>query len=204
MKQDVKFGSTGRNRRGGFSVVELVVSLAVILILAAVAVPMTMRAVRVYQLNNAASQLAGILKLTRFEAIRRNTLISCQIAQNSDGWVLWVDSDKDGVMDPTEKQALVSGAEGLLPAGSVPSSATITASLGAASPALTVPYTGTGLVTYDARGAVSFTGGVPAVYVLYLGDASDQNAGFRAVVVLPSGVTQVWTASSGGNWQRVS
>jgi len=60
-------------------------------------------------------------------------------------------------------------------------------------------------ITYDARGAVALGGNPPTtVSVLYLGNTGNPDFGYRAVVLLPSGITQVWTAPGGGNWRRVS
>src|SRR5713226_437158 len=58
---------------GGFSMVELAVSMTVLLILTAIAIPSLMRSIRAYQLNDAAGRLSDMLKFTRFEAVRRNT-----------------------------------------------------------------------------------------------------------------------------------
>ena len=46
--------------------VELSVSMTVMLILTAIAIPSLMRSFRTYQLNDAASRLADQLKFTRF------------------------------------------------------------------------------------------------------------------------------------------
>jgi len=69
--------SVSSNEMRGLSTLELVVSLGIILIISAVAIPSITKTLRIYQLNDAATQLAGILKLTRFEAIRRNTPVNC-------------------------------------------------------------------------------------------------------------------------------
>jgi len=69
---------TRRSRIAGFSMVELAVSLTVLLILTAIAIPSLMRTFRTYQLNDAAARLSDILKFTRFEAVRRNSLEYCQ------------------------------------------------------------------------------------------------------------------------------
>jgi hypothetical protein len=41
------------------------------------------------------------------------------------------------------------------------------------------------------------------MYVFYVGNANDPDSGYRAVVLLPSGSTQIWTAPSGGPWRKV-
>ncbi len=178
--------------------VELAVSLTVVLILTAVAIPSIMRSFRTYQLNDAAARLSDELKFTRFEAVRRNTQINCQIQQFGTNWIVWTDSINNGAVDPIEKQILISGFVTLLPSGAPPSSASITSKLGANS-TLTTLSGANGTVTFDARGAVlSLT-----AYVFYLGSAANPEFGYRAVILLPSGAIQIWTAPAGGTWQRI-
>ena len=184
----------------GFSLIELAVSMTVVLILAAIALPSLTRSYRAYQLNDSANRLAGMLKFTRFEAIRRNKPINCQILQSGTDWYVWSDSNGDGVVDPTETQYLITGIVTLIPDGVAPSPSAIIAAVGG-SP--TTVSGSNGFVKFDPRGAVVYAG-APAVYVFYLGDVSVPDYGYRAVILLPSGVTQVWTAPAGGTWQRTS
>lgn len=178
---------------------ELAVSMAVMLILTAIAIPSLMRSFRTYQLNDAASRLSDMLKFTRFEAVRRNKSVSLRILQNGLDWDVWADSNGDTVMDPTEKQMLVTGFVTLLPAAGLPSSATITATLGAVTVLDASRSGANGFISFDARGAVSPL----AAYVLYLGSAANPEFGYRAVILLPSGAVQIWTAPAGGTWQRI-
>jgi Tfp pilus assembly protein PilE len=199
---------TRRSRIAGFSMVELAVSLTVLLILTAIAIPSLTRSFRTYQLNDAAARLSDLLKFTRFEAVRRNTAVTLQIKQTGNSWTVWTDSNNNGNVDPTEKQLLIAGFATLLPAGGSPgppSSASITAVLCQAAsscPAatLTTLSGANNSVSFDARGAVSPL----AADVLYLGSAANPGFGYRAVVLLPSGATQIWTAPAGGTWQRLS
>lgn len=178
-------------------------TLAVILILTAVAVPSIVRAYQGYAFNSSASQVSGILKLTRFEAIRRNRTVSCQIQQTGTDWLLWADSNGNGNPDASEPEYRMSGTVSLLPGGApVPGPAAILTALSVGS--LTTLSGGNGSVAFDARGAVTMGGGQPPVYVLYVGNAAQPDLGFRAVVLLPSGAVHVWTAGNGGTWQQVS
>jgi prepilin-type N-terminal cleavage/methylation domain-containing protein len=182
----------------GFSMVELLVSLVIVLILTAVALPSLTLSYRTYQLNDSASRLSAMLKFTRFEAIRLNRLVSCQIQQNGTDWVVWADSINNGTPDPGEMQFLVTGTSTLLPAGAPPAPTAILTAIGAAS--MTVASGTNSSIPFDHRGAVSPS----ATYVMYIGNSTNPDFGYRAVVLLPSGVTQVWTAPAGGAWQRVS
>ncbi len=199
---NAKFVSPRRSPRNGFSLVELVLSLAVLLVITTMAVPVVVRSLQSYQLNSTASQLAGMLKFAKFDAIRQNTTVSCQIAQQGTQWLVWVDSNGNGVADGAEPQMIVGGSFTLLPASSVPSPAPIMATLGPgfSSYSWMVLSGSNTSITYDQRGVV----GATVVYALYIGSLSDPNSGYRAIITLPSGAVQVWTSSSTGNWQRVS
>jgi prepilin-type N-terminal cleavage/methylation domain-containing protein len=201
----VKFGSPRRSLRNGFSLVELVLSLAVLLVITTLAIPVVVRSLQVYQLNSTASQLAGMLKFAKFDAIRQNTPVSCQIQWHASGgyWLAWVDSNGNNIPDGAEPQMIIGGSFTLLPAGSVPNPAPITATLGPGFSTFSwVVLSGSNAsITYDQRGVIAAGA---AVYALYIGNASDPNSGYRAIITMPSGAVQVWTSSSAGNWQRVS
>ena len=200
----------GLFKTAGFSLIELMVSLLIMLVLLAIAIPGFSRANRTYQLNASANQVAGIIKMTRLEAIRRNTPTTFQIQQTGTNWTAWTDSNKNGAVDATETQYLTSASGNLLAAAAVPSAANLTSALITALSISSVTVrsgTNNANVIFDSRGAVSFGAGAPAVYVFYIGNVTDTNAGFRAVVLLPSGITRVWTASSGSStatWRRIS
>jgi len=184
----------------GFSLVELALSLALLMILSAIAMPTLIRAYRSYVLNDATSRFAGIVKLTRFEAIRRNTQVPLRVQQNGTTWIAWADRNNNNVADPVEPQVLLVGMVGVIPAPASPSTSPIAAAIGSTP---TVLSASTSSVTYDARGAVNFGGGPPAVYVFYLGNPAIPDFGARAVVLLPSGIVQVWSSAS-GTWRQQS
>jgi type II secretory pathway pseudopilin PulG len=176
--------------------------MAVILILSAIALPAFVSAYRMYQLTDAATQFAGLLKFTRGEAIRLNTNVNCQIQQTASVppvTNMWADSlptPQDGVEDPNEKQLLFSGTVNLVPAAAVPNAAGLPAA--ASVPALATVPLANGFVTFDRRGAI-----IPAqaqVYAFYLANQNDASVGARAVILLPSGSIQIWKADSAGNW----
>jgi len=180
--------------------VELAVSMTVLLILTAIAIPSLMSSFRTYQLNDAAARLSDMLKFTRFEAVRRNKQVCFLMKQDptTGAWTLGTDSTCSATFDAYGKQQLISGFASILPAGGLPSTASITSTLGGAG-ALTALSSSPGSVTFDARGAVSPL----KAYILYVGSATNPEFGYRAVILLPSGATQVWTAPSSGPWQRI-
>jgi Tfp pilus assembly protein FimT len=190
-------------RAEGLSVLELVVSVAIILVISGMAISPVSKTLKIYQLNDAASQLAGVIKFTRFEAIRRNMPINCVNSQAGAYTPanIWSDDNGDGVEGPTEKQILLGPAATLIPAGVVPNTTALAAA--ASIPTLTAISPSGDAVKFDQRGAV--VASPPAVYVYFVGNTSD-SGGFRAVIVLPSGSVQVWTYAGGTSqvWQQIS
>jgi Tfp pilus assembly protein FimT len=187
----------------GVSLLELVVSVAIIMVISGMAIPAITKALKTYQLNDAANQVAGILKFTRFESIRKNAPIKCVNSQAGAFAPanVWSDNNGDGVEQPTEKQILLSPNATLVSAGLVPGTGALASAVGVAT--LTTINPGGDAVKFDQRGAVV---AVPsAVYVFYVGNTSD-SGGYRAVIVLPSGSVQVWTYAGGtsSTWQQIS
>jgi prepilin-type N-terminal cleavage/methylation domain-containing protein len=197
---------TRRSRSHGFSMVELAVSLTVVLILTAIAIPSLMRSFRTYQLNDAAGRLSDMLKFTRFEAVRQNKQINFLTQTDGLGnWIIGVDANNNGNIDASERQQVIAGFAALLPAGAPPSSAPILAYLSVAA-LTTMSGINNASVTFDSRGAVrlNINGAVSSnVEVFYLGSVTNPEYGYRAVILLPSGAVQIWTAPIGGPWQRV-
>jgi len=188
----------------GFTAVELVIVVAVIMIIAAVALPSFMQAYRIYQLNDAASQVAGVLKFTRYEAIRLNvaaaTPLKAQIRQSGTSPVItnvFTDSNNSGTLQSTAKQILLSGNVNLVAASTPPNTSGLATAVGVST--LTNVSLTSGSLAFDRRGAVTPV----AVNVLYFGNLALPNLGNRAVILLPSGSVQIWTTDASGNWQQL-
>lgn len=186
----------------GFSLTEMVVTVAVMLVLAAIAIPSLTRVFAIYQLNDCASRVAGILKFTRYEAIRVNKQVSARTMATGANWTVFADTNGNGIADPTETQDVVIPPLGLVPAAGLPDPSPIANSLGNAGLVLTVLSGVNASVAFDSRGAV-LSGNGTNVYVLYVGNLADSTVGYRAVVLLPSGMVQIWSSST-GTWQQVS
>ena len=113
-------------------------------------------------------------------------------------------SNSSTVFDPNGKQDYIGGFATLLPAGVAPAPSAITTALGVT--ALTTLSGGNSSITFDNRGAIRTAIGASvsySVFVIYIGSANDPDPGYRAVILLPSGTTQIWSAPSGGPWLRM-
>src|SRR5438309_6982404 len=186
----------------GFSMIELVVVLVVILITSAITAPSFMRAYQYYQVSNAATSMANVIKYTRYEAIRLNTPINCVIGPAPVGTMAWTDSDRDGVpvndgvAENVERQVTFSTTVTLLAPGNVPNTPglILAANLGPL-----VPLSNTNaIVQFDQRGAVNPP---PAgALVSFVGNTIEPGACYRAIILLLSASMQRWKADANGMW----
>lgn len=187
--------------------IELLVVLGIIMVFSAIAIPQVVRTLRVYQVTSSASQVADAIKFARFEAIRKNSNMSFLATWSGVRWGVGTDSNGDGTLQPSERQYEITGNVTLLTAGAVPTSGSLPGALGV--PAITVlsGNLATQTIAFDPRGAVNFaasTGGATTVYVLYVGPTAQSTQDYRAVVVMPSGITQVWAGYATGAWHQIS
>ena len=198
MKKQIK----ARKQQYGYSIVELLISLAIISIFSALAAPRLIGTYRSYQMDDAASQVAAQIKFTRYEAIRRNNVTLClNSAQAAQGGLLTmytrdIKAPNDNVQ--TNERQIVFAANALATlaaAAAVPNSGSLAAVVKAG--ALTTVAPANGSITFDGRGAKTAPAG-GSVY--WVGNAV---YGWRAVTVLPSGSVQVWSTAT-GTWRQLS
>ena len=104
---DIKFALSGKNcRRGqssikmrvvrksvrGFTVVETVVTLTIIAVLAAIAIPITQSQLRLHRLDVTASIIGNKLMEARMDAIKRNLRSRLLVTTAGTAQVQWLDS----------------------------------------------------------------------------------------------------------------
>jgi type IV fimbrial biogenesis protein FimT len=191
----------------GFSMVELVVVVALMMIMSAYAIPQIMLTIRGYQLTSSASQVADAIKFSRFEAIRRNVNVNCLAAPSGTTWTVGTDSNGDGTLENTERQFQLSNSVNFLPTSSVPGANSLPAALNVASVTTLSASSSTQTISFDPRGAVYFptsAGGVTTVYVYYVGSTSSTTQDYRAVVVMPSGPIQIWAGGQASGWRQLN
>jgi len=125
MKRRMVDAHSASRREYGFSLTELVVTLAVALILMAIGLPAFLRAYHSYLLTNSASQMADILRLSRYEAIRLNKQVNCQVqpyAGDPTMTIVWAGNGPQGTGD---KMILLGSSGNLVDAGTVPQTGTL-------------------------------------------------------------------------------
>lgn len=177
--------------------VEMVVTLTIVLLLAAIAIPNFVRAVNSYSLGSAVQNISMIIQRTRYEAIKRNTNVSCyySIDPNGNNPIVWTDLNGTGVRAATDPQFAYN--RSLLdanPGPQIPGPASM--GFAAVVQPAAIAARGGILVTFDSRGAVNF-GGAPPVWVLYYSFSNDLSYGVKAITVEPSGRNKVWSVSPG-------
>jgi prepilin-type N-terminal cleavage/methylation domain-containing protein len=170
----------------GYSLVEMMVTLAVGLILISVALPTMIGAIQSYRLNGASQQIANLIELTRYTAIRRNAVMSMQmVSPNNGSPIFYIDLNGNGSLDPAEPMVIL------------PSDMQV-----ATTQPLTPRPTSTGLapirnfvsqINFDYRGTLNFPpGSQAAAYFLAVSFTNQAQYGSRAITVTPIGQTKAW------------
>ena len=182
-----------RSNELGLTLVEMVMTLAIGLILVSIALPVLVGAVQNYRLNSMAQQTANFVELTRYTAIRRNTVVTMRQTTQSGNTVFFIDLLGDGTLDAGDPMLML------------PSDMQIAngASLTPNSASIGIPglqdFAGT--IAFDYRGTVNFPpGGATGPYFLALGYTNQAQYGCRAVTVIIMGQTKLWKAPAGGPW----
>jgi len=195
--------SVSRERDQGFSVLELLIVVAVIMILAAITVPRVLNMVSDMNLRYLATNLDGLLQTERSQAIRKNAYYAMQsttLSTGGTGYYVHLTGGSYAAGDPL----LALGSQMTVHPGTgsgAPNESTITCGTGCTF------YAGSGVLGFNARGLpCAASSGTCLVtsgqgYVFFLtntivtGDTS-----WAAVVVTTAGRVQIWTCDGAGNW----
>ena len=177
-------------RIAGYSLVEMMMTLAIGLVLVSIALPTMIGAIQGYRLNSAAQQIGTLIELTRYTAIRRNTVITLQMKPFRGSTVFFIDLVGDG--QPTASDPMVALPNDMqLAPGNAPDSSSTNVGT-------TQDFAGQ--ITFDYRGTVAFPVGPLTPYFLTLGYVNQAQYGSRAITVMPMGQTKLWRALDGSTW----
>lgn len=89
----------------GFTLLELLVTMAVIATVSSVAAMNVIREIPRYRLSNAASQLAWTFRGLRMRAISQHHAVTVTFT-NAHGYTVWTDRNDNGMSDSGEEQAV--------------------------------------------------------------------------------------------------
>jgi len=193
MRKKMTLEKNVRTQRG-FSVVELSIAVAIMLVLLAMAVPSVLQSIHIFRLNSAATSLQNIMEITRFSAVRKNTEIALRQTTLNGQQLFYVDLNGTGAYANTDPSYLLPLDIEWNPAGAPAASTTNLAS--------TQALASGDCIAFDARGVVSYAtcgAGTQVVWFMSVG-LLNNNDGYRAVTVTPMGQAKAWTASSAGSW----
>ena len=196
-----------RSKRG-FSTLELMTVVVILVFLVGIAVPSMMQAVYNLRLAGGASDLAGLMQRARIQAARTNTAFPIRYTNLSGVQLVYIDRNRDATYDNSEPQIEFSGT--VVPASGAPSGSggqpaayVLTGDTSTGS-----VYTNTTMLGFSSRGlpcaydasTTPPTCATPATnyFVYYLTDTRIGAPGWAAVVVTKSGRTHVvmWDGST--------
>lgn len=192
-----------RKSENGFSLLELMIVVAIILIVAAFSVPKLMTEVYSVKLRYSATNLSGELQRARMESVRKNSFYAVQYVAGSPSMEEVV--DKNLAVATIPPAVLASNVSVVYGTGSgAPGEAAFTASLN-----FTTAAAATGLPGFNPRGLPCVRTS-PTVclqtagqgFVFFLSGANPSGTlGWSAVAVTPSGRCEVF-AYDGNNWNQ--
>jgi prepilin-type N-terminal cleavage/methylation domain-containing protein len=193
---EVRMKSIGHrcpSKCAGYSLVEMMMTLAIGLILVSMALPVLIGTIQNYRLNSIVQQTANFVELARYTAIRRNTIVTMRQTKQSGNTAFYIDLNGNGNLDASDPMLML------------PSDMQV-----ANNQSLTPDPASTGVknlqdfagsITFDYRGTVNYpVGGPTGAYFLALGYTTQVQYGCRAITVIPMGQTKLWKAPAGGTW----
>jgi prepilin-type N-terminal cleavage/methylation domain-containing protein len=194
----------GNAASSGFTLLEIVIVMAIMLCLAGVAFPIFTKISYNVRLKSAAVNISGLMQQARILAARQNAVYTIAIPLT--GGKACIDLSRDGTCQPNEPVIIFNS--NVTPAAGAPngSGGTPTAYVLSGDSGTGTPYDNATILGYSARGLpcayVSSACNTPSstYFVYYLNDARpDGTTGWAAVVVTRTGRTKAYTWN-GASW----
>jgi type II secretory pathway pseudopilin PulG len=218
MRIEPKRNYLRRSRIGGFSIIELLIVLFVVMVIAAIAIPNILSAVSNIRLRASAGDLAGLMQQARIMAAKNNPqtppVYAIRYAVLGGKQIAYIDLNGNGAWSPSVTVNGVTMGEPLIEFSGtvVPAAGAPTAGAGVPGPYVLAGDTVIGGGSYDNTYTMAYTPrGFPCDYtspptcstpaatyfVYYLTDTRVGPAGWAGVVVTKAGRTKVvnWNGS---------
>ncbi|WP_148864788.1 GspH/FimT family pseudopilin [Marinobacter fonticola] len=93
-------------KNGGFTLIELMIVIALVAIVATMALPSFTQVLASNRVSSTTNSVIGILNFARGEAVKRARTVNVRPADGADwdsGVLLWVDADSDSTFDAAEE-----------------------------------------------------------------------------------------------------
>ena len=198
--------------QSGFSMIELMVVVVVILIIGGYAVPNVLNFIHMARLRGSASDYTSLLQVARIRSVQDNSFYSSYIAAGPPQEA-YVDLNSNGALDAGEPLIALSTEVAPVAAGSAPDTANLKGKFLPAGSGLAVKdgSTTAGRVIFSPRGLPCTTqtatggtvcdsaAGATAFWVFF---QDSQTSAWEAVTVSPAGRIQKWQHGTGG-WSKL-
>ena len=191
----------------GFSLLELLIAVAILVTLAAITVPRAMSTISDIKMRYVAQNLSGLLQSARMQAVRKNTFYMVQPTTLASGDAAYyasvrgqayASSDSDPVL-PLDNQITVHIGTG----SGAPNEGTITCGSGCTfNPGSDDPsFNARGLPCVGVVNGTSCPQNPGQGFVMFVSKPSlTGNINWAAIVITASGHIQIWTCDGNGNW----
>jgi len=210
-----------KTQERGFTVLELMIVLTVMLILVGFAVPQVTAMIRTYRLRGTGTNLAGLAQTQRWRAVQDDRFYSARTLAGGGAVTEYADvypqnvngssgNGAGGPIDPRDPQLVINSEVVILPVGSAPGTTALKAQIlppgsgvipvdgsVAATPVTFGPRGLPCLPTATNGGTVCDSAGGTQAYWIFFQDSITQKWG--AVTVTPAGRIQVWYYENGWN-----
>lgn len=189
----------------GFSLLELMIVIAISITVAAFAVPSFLQAFYNIRLKSAASNLSGLMQQARIQAARQNAIYSIGYNTTASPQQAFIDFNNNGNLDPGEPVITFNSTIAMSTTGAPTGAGAPTGYVLVGDTAGTT-FNNTTTLGYSRRGLpCAYAAGVcatpaPGYFVYYIRDQRPGSVGWAGVVVTRSGRTKtiVW---NGAAWQ---
>jgi prepilin-type N-terminal cleavage/methylation domain-containing protein len=202
MNHHSKTFKTPQGRARGFSLIELLIVVFVVLVIAAVVIPNVLLAVTNLKLRSSAGDLAGLMQQARILSAKNNAPFVVLYGTRNGAQIAYIRDSRNGLAGGwVTPEPLVEFSGTTVPAGGAPSG-------GGGQPTPYVLAGDTGAGSYDNTSTLGYTGrGLPCNYdttaippcstppakyfVYYLTDTRTSQPGWAGVVVTKSGRSKI-------------